>query len=89
MEKIKKLKDFFIYKETDNVSDFLFRMVMIEACIYFTTLILAIIGNFLAIFPACISVLHVIAMVTGFLAFINVILILWIIISLLKGNGVK
>lgn len=89
MKKTKKLKDFFTYKETDNVSDFLFRMAMIEACIYFTTLMLGIIGNFLAVFPACISVLRIIAVVTGFLAFINVILILWVIISLLKGNGVK
>lgn len=89
MEKIKKIKDFFTYKETDSVSDFLFRMTMVEVCIYFTTLMLAIIGNFLVTFPACISVLHVIAIVTGFLAFISVILILWIVISLLKGDGVK
>lgn len=89
MKKIKKVKNFLTYNETDNILDFSFRIGILISGTWIITVVLATIGNCLANFPACIPILRIIVMVTSFLAFVNIALLLWLIISLLKGNGIE
>lgn len=84
-----RIRDFLTYKETDSASDFTFRMSIIILYIWIISSVLGVVACILTVVSSLFFIVYSILFVLGLFVLIDIMIMIWIAVSLIKGNGVE